>query len=175
MRPSLHVCAANSVTPPPTPTWSPACKRRAIFPIFTFPHLYIAVAPHGATLLGWMAVEHRLGVERGEIVEISGLIVDASQRGAGIGRALRADAEQWGKKRGVSTVWVSSNIARTGSHPFYERAGFTRPKTRHRYCKTLEQALPRPAPPHRVASGPPRADGEAFAGPRCRKNGSSGV
>lgn len=102
-----------------------------------FPHLYIAVAAHGATLLGWIAAEHRLSVEVGEIVEISGLVVDASQRGAGIGRALLTEAEQWGKKCRVSTVWVSSAIARTGSHAFYEHAGFVRSKTQHRYCKTL--------------------------------------
>ena len=101
------------------------------------PNLFIAVAADASRLLGWIAAEQRLILEAGEIIEISGLIVDTTQRHRGIGRALLADAEQWGKDRGIATAWVSSNVTRTGSHHFYERAGFIRTKTQHHYCKQL--------------------------------------
>lgn len=94
-------------------------------------------ATNASGLLGWIVAELRLVLESGEIIEISGLVVDTNQRQKGIGRALLAGAEQWGKNRGITTAWVSSNITRTGSHHFYERTGFIRTKTQHQYCKLL--------------------------------------
>lgn len=105
------------------------------------PEHFIAVAamdPH--SLLGWIAAERRLILESGDIVEIVGLVVDTTQQRAGIGRALVAAAEQWAASLGISTLWVSSNVTRTASHPFYESLGYVRIKTQHAYAKTLGPA-----------------------------------
>jgi len=105
------------------------------------PDHFIAVAVGDTPpLLGWIAAERRLILESGDIVEIVGLVVDATQQRAGIGHALVAAAEQWAASQGVSTLWVSSNVARTASHPFYETLGYARIKTQHAYAKTLGPA-----------------------------------
>jgi GNAT superfamily N-acetyltransferase len=88
-------------------------------------------------LLGWIAVERRLTLESGERIEITGLVVDALARGTGIGRALVADAEQWALVQGFEAIGVRSNVAREGSHPFYESLGYARVKTQHAYRKRL--------------------------------------
>jgi GNAT superfamily N-acetyltransferase len=99
---------------------------------------WIAVAGgHETALLGWVAAEHRLLLESGERVEIVGLVVDPAARRKGIGNALVSGAEHWASSRGVSTVFVRSNIARTESHDFYDRIGYERTKTQHAYTKIL--------------------------------------
>lgn len=89
-------------------------------------------------LLGWIAVERRLTLESGERIEIVGLVVDAAARGTGVGRALVADAEQWALAQGFDAIGVRSNVAREGSHPFYENLGYVRTKTQHAYRKPLK-------------------------------------
>jgi len=105
------------------------------------PDHFIAVAVGDPPpLLGWIAAERRLILESGDIVEIVGLVVDATLQRAGVGRALVAATEQWAASAGISTLWVSSNVARTASHPFYVTLGYARTKTQHAYVKTLGPA-----------------------------------
>ena len=101
-------------------------------------HAVVAAAPDGR-LLGWAGVERRLSLESGEFVELTGLVVAASARRSGVGRALVASAEAWARQNGFSSLRVRSNVARAESHPFYERLGFARTKTQHVYRKTLAQ------------------------------------
>ena len=42
-----------------------------------------------------------------------------------------------GRRRGLGVIAVRSNVARTESHPFYERLGYVRTKTQHAYRKHL--------------------------------------
>ena len=105
------------------------------------PNHFIAVAAGDPpSLLGWIAAERRLILESGDIVDIVGLVVDATQQRAGVGRALVAATEQWAASVGLPTLWVCSNVARTASHPFYESLGYVRIKTQHAYVKTLGPA-----------------------------------
>ncbi|HEX8777263.1 MAG TPA: GNAT family N-acetyltransferase, partial [Rhodanobacter sp.] len=92
---------------------------------------------HGG-LLGWIAIERRLTLESGERIEIVGLVVDAAARGTGVGRALVTDAEQWARAQGFDAIGVRSNVAREGSHPFYEALGYVRMKTQHAYRKPVK-------------------------------------
>lgn len=105
-------------------------------------HRYYAVvaAESAGRLLGWAVAERRLSLESGECVELTGLVVGAGTRRAGVGRALVASAESWALRNGFSAIVVRSNIARAESHPFYERLGFARTKTQHVYAKTLSSA-----------------------------------
>ena len=88
-------------------------------------------------VMGWIAAERRFLLESGERVEIVGLVVDPAARREGIGKALVSEAERWAASRGISTVFVRSNIARRESHYFYDRIGYKRTKTQHAYTKVL--------------------------------------
>jgi GNAT superfamily N-acetyltransferase len=101
------------------------------------PNHRITVVVEAGALCGWMAAERRCTLESGERVEIVGLVVDARRRSAGVGRRLVADAEPWAVHMGLASISVRSNVLRKASHPFYERLGYVRAKTRHAYVKRL--------------------------------------
>src|SRR5215831_20063327 len=93
----------------------------------------VFVAVTGDRVTGWIhGAEHEL-LEIGRVCEILGLVVDASARLGGAGRALMAAVEQWAVSRGLPQVSVRSNVVRAESHPFYERLGYGRVKTQHSY------------------------------------------
>jgi GNAT superfamily N-acetyltransferase len=98
----------------------------------------VFVAVDGDRVAGWIhGAEHEL-LEVGRLCEILGLVVDASARRGGAGRALMAAVEEWAASRGVPQMSVRSSIVRVESHPFYERLGYRRVKTQHSYRKNLE-------------------------------------
>lgn len=97
----------------------------------------VFVTVDGERIVGWIhGAEHEL-LEVGPLCEILGLVVDASIRRSGAGRALVSAVEQWAASRGLPQVSVRSNVVRVESHPFYERLGYTRVKTQHSYRKAL--------------------------------------
>jgi GNAT superfamily N-acetyltransferase len=98
---------------------------------------HVAVAANGERLCAWIHLEHRFSLE-GERVEIMGLVVDATARRRGLGRALLDFAESWTRERNLSGLTVRSNVARELSHPFYESLGFTRSKTQQVYVKSVQ-------------------------------------
>jgi GNAT superfamily N-acetyltransferase len=100
-------------------------------------HFVAVAAAHGSHLLGWTVAERRLSLESGEKAEITGLVVGATARRTGVGRALVAAAEQWAATQGQRTICVRSNIIRAESHPFYQSLGYVRKKTQHIYEKPL--------------------------------------
>jgi len=115
-----------------------AAMRVRLHSLLSSPQYRVVVAQGGhGGLLGWVAVERRHTLESGEFVEIVGLVVDASARGSGVGRALVADAERWALAQCFDAIGVRSNVAREGSHAFYGSLGFSRIKTQHMYRKRL--------------------------------------
>lgn len=102
----------------------------------------VAVASgHENRLSGWIVVERRTLLESGETAEITGLVVSASARRTGVGKALVSCAEQWAAGQGLPSIRVRSNIRRAESHPFYARLGYVRKKTQHTYEKPLSAAV----------------------------------
>ena len=87
--------------------------------------------------VGWIHVGERQLLEADRYCEILGLVVDSSRRREGRAGRLVAAAERWAAERGHGEIAVRSNIIRPESHPFYERAGYTRVKTQHVYRKVL--------------------------------------
>jgi GNAT superfamily N-acetyltransferase len=88
-------------------------------------------------VVGWVHGSEQLLLESGRRCELLGLVVDARHRGRGVGRRLVAAVEDWAAERGLDQMAVRSNVARTESHPFYERLGYARVKTQHSYRKSL--------------------------------------
>jgi GNAT superfamily N-acetyltransferase len=87
--------------------------------------------------VGWIHVSERQLLEADAYCEIAGLVVDSAHRREGRAARLVAAAERWARERGHAQITVHSNIVRAESHPFYERAGYTRVKTQHVYRKAL--------------------------------------
>jgi GNAT superfamily N-acetyltransferase len=99
--------------------------------------LVLVAAPAGSAAAGWVHAAEQETLESGRRCEILGLVVGAAHRGRGVGRRLVAAVEAWAAARGLELVTVRSNVARTQSHPFYERLGYLRTKTQHAYRKRL--------------------------------------
>jgi GNAT superfamily N-acetyltransferase len=101
-------------------------------------HVLVAPQPQDdGELLGAMHASRRETLESDDHVEISGLIVDASTRGAGVGKVLVSAAERWARDLGLNVVRVRSSTTRTGAHAFYERLGFRVLKQQIAFIKEL--------------------------------------
>jgi GNAT superfamily N-acetyltransferase len=100
-------------------------------------HILVAAPADDSRLDGYISVERRLGLHQDELVEITGLVVDAAARRSGVGRTLVNAAEQWALQQDLQTVVVRSNVVRPESHSFYQGIGYQRKKTSHTYRKEL--------------------------------------
>ena len=83
----------------------------------------------GVATLHATPVLHRAG----PVGRVTALVVDATLRGCGIGRALMAAAERWAAERGCVLLEVTSNQRRVDAHKFYEELGFER--TSYRFAR----------------------------------------
>ena len=99
----------------------------------------VAELPAG-DVIGWVHGSEQLLLESGRRCELLGLVVDVRARGRGVGRRLVTAVEAWAMDRGLEQMAVRSNVARTESHPFYERLGYSRVKTQHAYRKRIGQS-----------------------------------
>lgn len=66
---------------------------------------------------------------------LSALVVDDTYRSGGTGAALLQAAETFAKAQGCAQLELSSNVARTRAHRFYERHGYR--EKRMRFVKSL--------------------------------------
>lgn len=79
-------------------------------------------------VLGWTHVVPRLHLEEPPFAELAGLVVGDAARGAGVGAALLATAEQWARQHGFAHFRVRSNVLRERAHRFYMREGYVERK-----------------------------------------------
>ncbi|MCR6482946.1 GNAT family N-acetyltransferase [Amycolatopsis sp. OK19-0408] len=101
----------------------------------------VLVAATATGIAGYVGVERRsVMLHQDERAEITGLVVAATARRAGVGHALVRAAERWAAELGLRTVVVRSNVARPESHPFYEGIGYRRMSTSHTYRKDFTAA-----------------------------------
>lgn len=102
----------------------------------------VLVAALDGAVAGWI----HLSVARPLVVEphvvVSGLVVDETFRGRGIGRALMGAAEDLARERGLPCVRLTSAIHRTEAHRFYEALGYGVVKTQLALSRTLETEDP---------------------------------
>jgi len=95
------------------------------------------VADDGQDIRGWLHAQVSRSLEYPAHVELRALVVDATARRLGVGRALVEAAEQWTKLMGFTLVRVRSNVVRNEAHAFYPRLGFELAKTSHLYMRHL--------------------------------------
>jgi GNAT superfamily N-acetyltransferase len=95
------------------------------------------VAEDAAKVVGWTHVELRRTLVGDREAQIMALVVDERCRGRGIGKALTAEAEQWARDHGATTIRVGSRTSREGAHRFYQREGYVLAKTSHWFEKDL--------------------------------------
>ncbi|HYZ89808.1 MAG TPA: GNAT family N-acetyltransferase [Myxococcales bacterium] len=96
------------------------------------------VAQTAGQLIGWTHVHPHVLLESEPGAEIGALVVDASARRHGAGRALVAQAVHWARQHGFKRLLVRSNVARDEAHRFYPSIGFKRIKTQHNYELSLD-------------------------------------
>ena len=96
----------------------------------------VLVAQQGDTVAG-VAVVHVMAPLHvpNRWALLSALVVDDAQRSGGIGAALLQAAEAFAREHGCAQLELSSNVARTRAHRFYERQGYR--EKRMRFVKML--------------------------------------
>ena len=97
----------------------------------------VYVAEVDGKILGWLQVAIKQTIESGEYAEITGLVVDKTSRGKGIGRDLVAQAEVWAKQMKQSTIRVRTNVIRKEAPLFYRAIGFKEIKKQSVFNKSL--------------------------------------
>lgn len=102
----------------------------------------VLAACAGPAVVGWIHAAEQELLESERRCEILGLVVGEGRRRAGIGRCLVAAVEAWALGRGLEQMSVRSNVARSESHPFYDRLGYQKTKTQQVYRKRLPPAPP---------------------------------
>jgi GNAT superfamily N-acetyltransferase len=97
------------------------------------PERTLLVAEAEGSLVGFVDVHVQRVVEADPYAEVGGLVVKAGHRGEGLGAALLAAAGDWGRKRGLSVMWIRADLAREGAHDFYPAVGCRRVKDQRVY------------------------------------------
>ena len=93
----------------------------------------LLVALLETAVVGWLEVGVRDAVENGSWAEVSGLVVEASQRGHGVGSALLGAARTWAVGQGLKRLRVRTRVERTEAARFYEKNGFRLKKQQRVY------------------------------------------
>jgi GNAT superfamily N-acetyltransferase len=97
---------------------------------------FVARTPRGE-VIGWIGAFLRKTLMVDKHVQISGLVVDEVHRGQGIGEQLVEAVECWAGEHGCKTIFVRSNVNRTGAHRFYARLGYQQIKTSRTFKKEV--------------------------------------
>ncbi|MFP5386854.1 MAG: GNAT family N-acetyltransferase [Bacteriovoracia bacterium] len=112
------------------PCPSPEFEQRFLELIVLSHHqLYVLVDQE--KVQGWIHLELVTDLIEEKKVEVKAMVVDEDSRGQGYGSDLLSQAREWGKEKGVSTIYLSCNIIRDKAHAFYLREGFKKVKTSH--------------------------------------------
>ncbi|RFU48956.1 GNAT family N-acetyltransferase [Paraburkholderia sp. DHOC27] len=89
-------------------------------------HRLLVYPGEAGQLLGWIHAGVNLIVSSGRYGEVLAFVVRDGERGAGIGGALLAAAEQWirGHESHPTSIVIRCNNERTRTHAFYVRHGY---------------------------------------------------
>jgi GNAT superfamily N-acetyltransferase len=117
----------------------PAAAAKALAYLERFPleDVALLVATSLSGVIGWIEVIKTSHLESGDIAEITGLVVTASERGRAVGSTLLAAAEAWARQRGLGRIRVRSNVIRERTHGFYAERGYIEQKRQVVFVKPL--------------------------------------
>ena len=118
-----------------TPENDVACR---LAELFQQPNhaIYVAAFPDGP-VVAWIDLYIHRSLMDNPLVMVGGLVVDAGQRGKGIGRRLMEHAEAWGRARGCDAVYLKTRVDRHAAHAFYEHLGYRNLKAQYAFRKEL--------------------------------------
>jgi GNAT superfamily N-acetyltransferase len=109
--------------------------RRRLDALVVDPAVAVLVAERGGSVVGLASMHVMPLIERGPIGRLSAIVVAASERGTGIGRALVERIESEARARGCERLELTSAERRTDAHAFYRRLGFE--PASQRFTKSL--------------------------------------
>jgi GNAT superfamily N-acetyltransferase len=109
----------------------------AQWPLFTAAGNVALVAARADGTLAGVAVLHLTHTlhRRRPVGRITALVVDAPERGRGVGRALVEHAEARLREAGCGLLEITSHVRLLQAHAFYDHLGYER--TSHRFAKEL--------------------------------------
>ena len=84
----------------------------------------LVVAELAGRVVGLLHVFVRPAIENPREAVVQAIVVDLARRRSGIGMALMAEAERWGREHECRSVMLSSNVARAPAHAFYAALGY---------------------------------------------------
>jgi len=105
---------------------SPAKIRREFSRLSRDPRHQLLVAEAGGRIVGTthVIVVPHLGHGLKPFAVVENVVVDASCRTSGVGRALMAEAGRVARRRRCYKLSLTTNRERRGAHRFYERLGW---------------------------------------------------
>jgi GNAT superfamily N-acetyltransferase len=119
------------------PSTGAEMKRRIGLLLGRDDHALLVAMVDGEWVIGWVHVCAVTLLESDPLAEIWGLVVDAEERGRGVGRRLMAAAESWARQHGFTVMGLRSRRQREEAHLFYERLGYRVVKTSYTFRKSL--------------------------------------
>jgi len=99
----------------------------------------VFVGERNGAVMAWLHVHGIHCLLSDPFGDVSGLVVDASARGSGLGTALLDHAVAWTREQGYRKLRIRTNIIRTDAHRFYEKHGCRLAKTQHVYEITITE------------------------------------
>jgi GNAT superfamily N-acetyltransferase len=88
------------------------------------PRHALLVAVLAGKVVGFAEVEARRSLPAGSWAELTGLVVEETLRGQGVGSALVAGARGWALGQGLRRLRVRTRRERESTARFYEKEGF---------------------------------------------------
>ena len=115
----------------------PAEVQRRYEAVIRAPLHTVLVAEQDSRLMAFLHLYVRPALEKPPEIIVQALVVDQAARGQGLGRRLMDAAEAQAREQGFTSVALSSHIARSEAHAFYERLGYRAEATSHLMRKGL--------------------------------------
>jgi GNAT superfamily N-acetyltransferase len=115
----------------------PAGVQRRFEAVVQTPAQAVFLAEENGRVTGLLHLYVRPALEKPPEVVVQARMTEEGPRGTGVGRSLMNTAEEWAKEQGFTYMALTSHIARSGSHAFYERLGCRIEATSHLMRKAL--------------------------------------
>jgi ribosomal protein S18 acetylase RimI-like enzyme len=103
---------------------------------------YAAVAEAEGRVVGLVHAYARPALARPFEAVVESLVVEPGARRQGAATLLMASVEAWAREKGFRLLALHTRVDREDACAFYERSGFRRTATAHRYSKDLGESPP---------------------------------